>query len=184
MPSLHFGPIDRAMHHPKICLIHPALTSNGRRRGGQTIPMTLLSHIPIGVQGCQSTEQPFGHAAIEATRHLAAWVPMGDRGHAMRHEEHLFVRGARTVALAATVLSTYLFFLGGGFTTIAFLPPWLRALSAWVPMRYAIDGMRQALFYPTLDGVSHDLQMLWGTAVVTVVLGAVFIRHAWARVSG
>lgn len=37
------------------------------------------------------------------------------------------IRGARTVALAATVLSTYLFFLGGGFTTIAFLPPWLRA---------------------------------------------------------
>ena len=93
------------------------------------------------------------------------------------------IRGARTVALAATVLSTYLFFLGGGFTTIAFLPPWLRALSAWVPMRYAIDGMRQALFYPTLDGVSHDLRMLWGTAVITVVLGAVFVRRAWARVS-
>lgn len=94
------------------------------------------------------------------------------------------IRGARTVALASTVLSTYLFFLGGGFTTIAFLPPWLRALSAWVPMRYAIDGMRQALFYPTLDGVNHDLLMLSATALITVLLGAIFVRRAWARVTG
>ncbi len=87
------------------------------------------------------------------------------------------VRGARTVALAATVLATYLFFLGGGFTTIAFLPAWLRAVSAWVPMRYAIDGLRQALFYPTLTGVKSDLLALFGTAAVTLVVGAVLVRR-------
>lgn len=51
-------------------------------------------------------------------------------------------------------------------------------------MRYAIDGMRQALFYPTLDGVNHDLLMLGVTALITVVLGALFVRRAWARVNG
>ena len=38
-----------------------------------------------------------------------------------------------------------------------------------VPMRYAIDGMRQSLFYPTLYGVNHDLQMLCGTALLTLL---------------
>jgi len=80
----------------------------------------------------------------------------------------------------ATVLATYLFFLGGGFTTIAFLPAWLRALSAWVPMRYAIDGMRQALFYTSLDGIREDLLALFGTALVAVILGAFVIRQRWA----
>jgi ABC-type polysaccharide/polyol phosphate export permease len=91
------------------------------------------------------------------------------------------VRGARTVALAATVLSTYLFFLGGGFTTIAFLPAWLRTLSAFVPMRYAIDGMRQALFYPELTGVREGLFVLYGTALGTIIVGAFLARRAWAR---
>ncbi|MFX6048641.1 ABC transporter permease, partial [Acinetobacter baumannii] len=59
--------------------------------------------------------------------------------------------GARTIALASCVVATYLFFLGGGFTTIAFLPDWLRTLSTFAPTRYAIDGMRQALFYTSLD---------------------------------
>ena len=45
-----------------------------------------------------------------------------------------------------------LFFLGGGFTTIAFLPQWLHNISVFNPIRYSIDGMRQALFYPTLSG--------------------------------
>lgn len=57
-------------------------------------------------------------------------------------------------------------------------------MSAWVPMRYAIDGMRQALFYPNLDGVQHDLLMLYGTALISLLLGAVFVRRAWARASG
>ncbi len=78
-------------------------------------------------------------------------------------------------------IATYLFFLGGGFTTIAFLPPWLRAVSAWVPMRYAIDGMRQALFYPDLDGVKHDLLMLCGAALAAMVIGSFFVRRAWAQ---
>jgi ABC-2 type transport system permease protein len=91
------------------------------------------------------------------------------------------IRSAMTVALASTVLSTYLFFLGGGFTTIAFLPAWLRAISAWVPMRYAIDGMRQALFYPELTGIKEDLLVLCATALATVVIGSLFVRRTWAR---
>jgi ABC-2 type transport system permease protein len=89
------------------------------------------------------------------------------------------LRGSRTIAMAASVLATYMFFLGGGFTTIAFLPDWLQTISDFIPMRYAIDGMRQALFYTTLDGVGKDLTVLCLTAVVAVILGSYMVRRSW-----
>lgn len=91
------------------------------------------------------------------------------------------VRSSRTVAMTASILATYLFFLGGGFTTIAFLPGWLRTVSDFVPIRYAIDGMRQALFYPDLQGVGRDLLVLAITAVVAVGAGALTVRRSWSH---
>ena len=90
------------------------------------------------------------------------------------------LRGSLTIAMAASVVATYMFFLGGGFTTIAFLPPWLRTLSAVIPIRYAIDGMRQALFYSTLDGVLLDITVLLGTACLAIVIGSYAVRRSWA----
>ena len=73
-------------------------------------------------------------------------------------------KNLHTIALVCTILSTYLFFLGGGFTTIAFLPEWLQTVSAFNPIRYAIDGMRQSLFYSDLTGVGLDIFVLLITA--------------------
>ena len=87
---------------------------------------------------------------------------------------------ARTVTMAASTLANYLFFLGGGFTTIAFLPTWLQDISAFDPIRYAIDGMRQALFYSTLDGVSIDLVVLVVTALLATAIGSVAVRRSWS----
>jgi ABC-2 type transport system permease protein len=89
--------------------------------------------------------------------------------------------GSKTIAMAATVVSTYMFFLGGGFTTIAFLPAWLQTLSSFIPMRYAIDGMRQALFYTTLDGVTKDILILSLTAVAAIIIGSISIRRSWSK---
>lgn len=89
------------------------------------------------------------------------------------------LHGSRVVAMAASVLATYLFFLGGGFTTIAFLPNWLQVVSSFVPTRYAIDGMRQILFYPDLIGVQHDLTVLIGAALGSVILGSFALRRSW-----
>lgn len=88
-------------------------------------------------------------------------------------------RGAKIVAMASSVVATYLFFLGGGFTTIAFLPNWLQDLSAIIPTRYAIDGMRQALFYPDLQGVTTDIIVLIGTAIIAILLGSLAVRKSW-----
>ena len=91
-----------------------------------------------------------------------------------------WIRGARTVAMAASIVATYLFFLGGGFTTIAFLPVWLRAIASAIPVRYAIEGMRQCLFYPDLAGIPTDLAVLAVTAVLCVGLGARSVRRSWS----
>jgi ABC-2 type transport system permease protein len=90
-----------------------------------------------------------------------------------------FLHGTRNIALAASLLATYFFFLGGGFTTIAFLPQWLQIMSALNPIRYAIDGMRQALFYPDLTGFSTDIAVLIGTALVAVLVGSLVVRRSW-----
>jgi ABC-2 type transport system permease protein len=89
------------------------------------------------------------------------------------------LHGSRVVAMAASVIATYLFFLGGGFTTIAFLPRWLQIIASFVPIRYAIDGLRQTLFYDELTGVQLDLLVLVGTAVGAVVLGSMALRRSW-----
>jgi ABC-2 type transport system permease protein len=90
------------------------------------------------------------------------------------------LKGARTISLASCVISTYLFLLGGGFTNIAFLPDWLRALSSLVPTRYAIDGMRQALFYQSLAGISTELTILCGISFICCLVGALRVHQSWS----
>jgi len=91
------------------------------------------------------------------------------------------LRGRRNVAMASSIAATYLFFMGGGFTTIAFLPQWLRAISAFNPMRYAIDGLREALFYPTLTGFSADIAILTAASVIAMFIASVMVVHSWRR---
>jgi ABC-2 type transport system permease protein len=87
------------------------------------------------------------------------------------------VRQSATVALVAVTVSSYLFFLGGGFTTIAFLPAWLRTASLAVPTSYAIDAIRQILFYPDLTGVARDLLALCAFTAATSAGGVYALRR-------
>lgn len=91
----------------------------------------------------------------------------------------LFTRSA-TVALAAIIVASYLFFLGGGFTTLAFLPQWLQDISRAIPTRYAINGMRQALFYDDLSGMGTNLLALGLFAIGAVILGLFAVRRSTA----
>jgi ABC-2 type transport system permease protein len=92
------------------------------------------------------------------------------------------LRDARLVTMTGLNGAAYLFFLGGGFTTVAFLPEWIQTVSRLVPTRYAIDGLRQALFYPDLVGFGRDLGVLAGCAVVSTLLASFMLARAWRRV--
>jgi len=91
------------------------------------------------------------------------------------------LRDTRLVTMTALNASAYLFFLGGGFTTVAFLPHWLQVASRFVPTSYAIEGLRQALFYPDLAGFGHDLLVLTGCAGLSIVLASTLLARAWRR---
>jgi ABC-2 type transport system permease protein len=88
-------------------------------------------------------------------------------------------RGTRYVALLSSISATYLFLLGGGFTAIEFAPRWLQNLSAFIPTRYSIDALRQALFYPNPTGLLFSLLALAAYAVVCVGFGALILRRSW-----
>lgn len=91
------------------------------------------------------------------------------------------LRDARLVTMTGLNGAAYLFFLGGGFTTVPFLPAWIQVVSRFVPTRYAIDGLRQALFYPDLVGFGRDLGVLSACAVLSVVLSSLMLARAWRR---
>src|SRR5947208_15231188 len=67
------------------------------------------------------------------------------------------LRDTRLVTMTALNASAYLFFLRGGFTTVAFLPHSLPVASRFVPTRYAIEGLRQAVFHPDPAASGRDL---------------------------
>jgi ABC-2 type transport system permease protein len=90
-------------------------------------------------------------------------------------------RRVRSVTMIGLMVATYLFFLGGGFTTLAFLPGWVQAVAKLAPTSYAITGLRQLLFYPDARGVAYDVGVL---AVVTVGLTALAVaswRRTWTQ---
>jgi ABC-type multidrug transport system permease subunit len=79
--------------------------------------------------------------------------------------------------MAAVAASTYLFFLGGGFTVIAFLPQWLQTVSIVDPARYAIDGLRQLLFYANPENVTADLAILALAAALVMTSGSLLVAR-------
>lgn len=93
----------------------------------------------------------------------------------------LAVRRPRVVTMLSLNTAIVLFFLGGGFTTVAFMPDWLQALSGLVPTSYAIDALRQALFYPDLLGFGRDLAVICGFAVVSAGLGTAALARSLGR---
>ena len=89
------------------------------------------------------------------------------------------VRKVAGSSLVAVTLATYLYFLGGGFATIAFLPDWVQTIAGFVPTSYAIAALRQLLFYPQVGPqVAFDLAVEYGFALVAFVGGALALRRA------
>jgi ABC-type multidrug transport system permease subunit len=91
----------------------------------------------------------------------------------------IYVRNDRWVGMIGLNLAAYLFFLGGGFSTVAFLPEWLQKASLFVPTSYAVAGLRQALFYPDLVGFARDLTAVSASAIAAALLATVALARKW-----
>jgi len=91
------------------------------------------------------------------------------------------VKGTRYVAFLSSIAAIYLFLIGGGFTTIELVPRWLQTFSVFVPTRYSIDALRQAMFYPNPTGLAFSMLVLGVYASACVGVGAVVLRRFWTR---
>jgi ABC-2 type transport system permease protein len=172
------GDIERGTaRHLALAPLPPAALVAGRLLGGLLATMVVVVPTLVLATVTGIISPPPGHWPALLALFVATALCAAGLGAALGST----VRGARQVAMTASVICTYLFFLGGGFTTIQFLPNWLRRISGLVPTRYAIDGLRESLFYPGLHGVVTDLEVLVGTAVVAVGLGALLVRRSWSN---
>jgi ABC-2 type transport system permease protein len=84
----------------------------------------------------------------------------------------LVTRRVTTTAMLGVNVATASFLLGGGFTTIAFLPSAVQAVARAVPTYYAVEGVREVLFYERMPTLGRNLLVLAGTAVVSLVVGS------------
>lgn len=148
----------------------------GRLLGGVATCLLVLVPAVIFCLAVRAISPPAGHWLALCEIFLATAAAASGMGCMLG----TVLRGSKEIAMASSVLATYLFFLGGGFTTIAFLPAWLRTLSSFDPFRYAIDGMRQSLFYPDLSGIPLDIEVLVITALVSMVVGGFCLRWSWS----
>jgi hypothetical protein len=81
----------------------------------------------------------------------------------------LATRRVTTTAMLGVNVATASFLLGGGFTTIAFLPPFVQGVARFFPTYYAVEGIREVLFYERMPALGRNLAVLLATAAVSLL---------------
>jgi ABC-2 type transport system permease protein len=90
-------------------------------------------------------------------------------------------RRAATAVLVGVNVVAGSFLLGGGFTTVAFLPDVVQRFSRLTPTYYSVNALREALFYSRLDDMGHDLVWLAGAVVVSLGAAAAALATSHAN---
>jgi ABC-2 type transport system permease protein len=89
-------------------------------------------------------------------------------------------RTTTAVLLGVNALSAS-FLLGGGFTTVAFLPEVVQQAAHLTPTYYSVNALREAFFYERLASAPHDTVSLAVATAVSVVVAAAFLARAERR---
>jgi ABC-type multidrug transport system permease subunit len=147
----------------------------GKLLGGLLTTALLLAPLLAAALGMGALSIPEGHCPALALILVLLVVMAVGMGVLLG----LLVRRVRLTAMVGLNASAYLFFLGGGFTTTAFLPRWLETASRLVPTSYAIRALRQALFYPDLVGFQRDAAVLAGAALLFAACAVLALLRAW-----
>lgn len=93
----------------------------------------------------------------------------------------LATRSRPTTILVGVNVVAASFLLGGGFTTIAFMPDAIQAAARFVPTFYSVTGIREALFYAEMPTLGRNLIVLTGAAVVSIAVGAIALTSVGRR---
>jgi ABC-2 type transport system permease protein len=93
----------------------------------------------------------------------------------------LLTRRVTTTAMLGVNVATASFLLGGGFTTIAFLPDFVQAVARAFPTYYAVEGVREVLFYDSMPTLGRNLAVLGATALASLAVGSAALARAGGR---
>ncbi len=93
----------------------------------------------------------------------------------------LVIRFQEASALVFLVRGIFMIFTGASYP-LAVLPPWMQIIAAWLPLTYAIHGIRAVVLNrATLADLRPDLVALLGFAVVMPLLGYFTFRFTERR---
>jgi len=95
----------------------------------------------------------------------------------------LVTRRVTTTVLLGVNVASASFLLGGGFTTIAFLPPLIQSIAHTTPSFYAVEALREALFYAAMPTLGRNLTVLLGTGLLSLILGVWMLSRSGARLA-
>jgi ABC-type multidrug transport system permease subunit len=87
------------------------------------------------------------------------------------------IQRIQAVNAVAINLSLYLFFLAGGISVLAFEPPWLQNIGAFVPLTYGNHALQMSVFYNSFDLLGRDIAVLAGSALIALMLGTLAMRR-------
>ena len=88
-------------------------------------------------------------------------------------------RSQPVIAISINI-AIYLFFLAGGIGVIAFEPPVLQNIAAYIPLTYGIHALEQAVFYSSSDLFGRDMLVLGLCAIAALGLGVLSMRRGIA----
>jgi ABC-2 type transport system permease protein len=154
----------------------PALVA-GRLLGGTVASAGLLGLVVGGCALLGVLRPPAGRWPLLAALLLVTAVGSVGLGVLVG----LATRRVTTAALLGVNVATASFLLGGGFTTIAFLPPFVQGLARLFPTYYAVEGVREVLFYERMPALGRNVAVLLATAVVSLLVGSVALSRAGSR---
>jgi len=171
---------ERELGALRLIQVSPARTVNvalGHLVGGAIGAVALIAAVVIpatllGVLHPPDGRWPFiaGLLLLTAIAATALGVVIG-----------ILCRRATTAVLLGVNAVAASFLLGGGFTTVAFLPDIVQQAARLTPTYYSVNALREAFFYKTMIGAGHDMAMLAAFAAGAVVLAAVFLTRAERR---
>jgi ABC-2 type transport system permease protein len=174
---------ERELGALRLIQVSPARTVNvalGHLVGGALGAVALIAAVVVpatllGVLHPPDGRWPFivGLLLLTALAATALGVVIG-----------VLCRRATTAVLLGVNAVAASFLLGGGFTTVAFLPDIVQQAARLSPTYYSVNALREAFFYKQMTAAPHDMATLAVFAAGAVVLAAAFLRQAERRPVG
>jgi ABC-type multidrug transport system permease subunit len=154
----------------------------GHLIGGTLAAIMLLLAVVVPLQFIGVLHPPPGRLPIVAVLLVATAIGSTGLGVIVG----LLTRRVTTTVLAGVNVASASFLLGGGFTTIAFLPDAIQTIARATPTYYAVEGLREAMFYSEMPTLGRNLIVLLAAGLASVLIGAWLLSRSgrgtlWGR---